>query len=711
MEFRILGPLEVSSDGRLVELGGAKQRALLAVLLLEANSVVSKDRLIDALWEDAPPESVAKALQVYVSALRKVVGRERLQTKAPGYVLSVADDELDLERFRLLQERGRPAEALALWRGGPLSDFADRRFARAEIARLEELHLACLEERIDQDLQAGHHGELVGELEALVAAHPLRERFRAQLMLALYRSGRQAEALDAYQAARRTLVDEFGIEPARELRQLQQQILNQDASLDLGVQPVADAAAVPEDGLVGRERELAELAGRFDQALEGRGGVVLLEGEAGIGKSRLAEALAGEARTRGAQVLVGRCWETAGAPPYWPWAQSLRAYVRTAEPAALRRQLGAAAPEVARIVPQLRELFPGLPEPEDGEPEATRARFFGSVAAFLGEVSADRPLVLVLDDLHAADEPSLLLLRHVADALGGSRVLIVGTFGDLGRDDAVVLSGLDEQEVARLADLTARAPLPTQLKAALSATTGGNPLFVTEVVRLLEAEGRAGHADEPELPQTLREATGRRLRSLSGECRRVLSLASVLGAEFGLVGLERVADYTGIDKLLEVLGEAVEAGVVEEVPGSFGRLRFGHSLVRETLYEEIPAAHRSRLHMRVATVLEILYGGSVDRHLAELAHHFVLAVPASPAVTAVEYARRAGDEAARLLAYEEAARLYRLALDTMDGAGPADGNARRALLASLEEVTRACGSPPPAAPASGHLSAARGTRR
>jgi DNA-binding SARP family transcriptional activator len=690
MDFRILGPLEVSSGGQLLELGGAKQRALLAALLLEANSVVSKDRLIEALWEDVPPDSVAKALQVYVSALRKVVGHERLQTKAPGYALTVADGELDLERFRLLQENGRPAEALSLWRGAPLSDFADWRFARAEIARLEELHLACLEERIDQDLQAGHQAELVGELEALVRGYPLRERFRAQLMLALYRSGRQAEALDAYQAARRSLVDEFGIEPGRELRELQQQILNQDASLDLGARPAVVGAPVPEDGLVGRESALAELVGRLEQAFAGRGAVVLLEGEAGIGKSRLAGALADEASARGARVLACRCWETGGAPPYWPWAQTLRAYVRTAEPAVLRRRLGASAAEVGRIVPQLRELFPGLPEPEEG----ARARFFDAVAAFLADASAERPLVLVLDDLHAADEPSLLLLGHVAEGVAGSRVLIVGTFGDLGHADALALSGLDEAEVARLAERTAGASLPAQLTAALTATSGGNPLFVVEVARLL-----ADQADERTIPQTLREATGRRLRSLSGECRRVLSLASVLGGEFGLVALERVADYTGIDKLLEVLGEAVEAGVVEEVPESFGRLRFGHSLLRETLYEEIPAAHRGRLHMRVATVLEILYAGSVERHLAELAHHFALAVPSAPAVTAVEYARRAGDEAARLLAYEEAARLYRLALDTMDGAGPADGTARDALLASLEEVTRACDSPLPAAPA------------
>jgi DNA-binding SARP family transcriptional activator/class 3 adenylate cyclase len=232
MEFRILGPLEVVSDGQALDPGGAKQRALLAMLLVHANRVVSTDRLIDALWEDDPPEGAQKALQVHVSGLRKVLGRERVQTKAPGYLIRVYDGELDLDRFRDLEGEGKPAEALSLWRGPPLDDFACQRFAQAEIARLEELRLACVEELIEQDLEAGRHAAAVGELEALVKEHPLRESLRAQLMLALYRSGRQADALEAYQQARGALVEELGIEPGRALRELHQAILNQEPALD-----------------------------------------------------------------------------------------------------------------------------------------------------------------------------------------------------------------------------------------------------------------------------------------------------------------------------------------------------------------------------------------------------------------------------------------------------------------------------------------------
>jgi DNA-binding SARP family transcriptional activator len=243
MRYGILGPLEVSDDGRAIELTGPRQRALLAILLLSANRVVSSDALVDALWEGDAPATAAKGLQVHVSQLRKLIGKERLRTKAPGYVLLVEPDELDLARFERLREEGRLREALALWRGPPLAEFAYHRFAQAEIARLEDLRLACLEERIEEDLARGRHAELIGYLEGLAREHPLREQLRRQQMLALYRARRQAEALDVYQAARRMLVEELGIEPGRALRELHQAILRQDPSLDLEVDDRADEEA------------------------------------------------------------------------------------------------------------------------------------------------------------------------------------------------------------------------------------------------------------------------------------------------------------------------------------------------------------------------------------------------------------------------------------------------------------------------------------
>jgi DNA-binding SARP family transcriptional activator len=253
LEFRLLGPLELTEHGRSLELGGVKQRSLLAILLLHANQVVSTDRLIDELWGAAPPATVTKSLQVLVSKLRKQLGESRLATIAPGYRLQVNPAELDLARFERLMGEARGADpenaarklrqALALWRGPALADLAYESFAQAEIARLEELRLAALNQRIEADLAAGRHAELVGELESLVVQHPLRERLRCQLMLVLYRSGRQAEALDAFRAGRRELTEELGLEPSEELKQLEKAILRQDPALDVPGQPPAAALA------------------------------------------------------------------------------------------------------------------------------------------------------------------------------------------------------------------------------------------------------------------------------------------------------------------------------------------------------------------------------------------------------------------------------------------------------------------------------------
>jgi predicted ATPase/DNA-binding SARP family transcriptional activator len=307
VEFRILGPLEVVEEGHSLALAAGKQRAVLAMLLLRSNRVVSIGELIDGLWAKRPPASAAKSVQIYVSQLRKVIGNGALLTRPPGYQLRIAGDELDLARFELLLEEGKSAfdagradeaatrlrEALSLWRGVPLADFTSEPFAQPEIPRLEELHLNALEARIEADLVLGRHADLIGELEALVVQHPLREGLRGQLMLTLYRSGRQAEALELYQQTRRLLRDELGLEPTRELHDLEQAILRHDPALaaqarftragvtDLPLQPTP---------LLGRERELREVR---DLLRTFR--VVTLTGAGGSGKTRLAIQAAADA--------------------------------------------------------------------------------------------------------------------------------------------------------------------------------------------------------------------------------------------------------------------------------------------------------------------------------------------------------------------------------------------------------------------------------
>jgi DNA-binding SARP family transcriptional activator len=300
LDFRVLGRIRVAAGSSAVELAAGKQVALLACLLIGRGEVVSRDRLIDALWGEQPPPSAVNSLQVLVHALRRLLGASRIEREGPGYRLRLAPGELDLERFERLVARGRAElgrgesaaaaaslrEALGLWRGQAYEDVGYEAFAQAEVARLAELRLAALEDRVAADLALGRHRELVAELQALVAEHPSRERLCGQLMLALYRSDRQAEALDVFARARRAMRDELGLEPGPALQELQRAILEHDATL--GVAPAEaragrqlPAAATP---LVGREAELAELAA----LLRGGSRLVTLTGAGGIGKTRLA---------------------------------------------------------------------------------------------------------------------------------------------------------------------------------------------------------------------------------------------------------------------------------------------------------------------------------------------------------------------------------------------------------------------------------------
>jgi len=467
--------------------------------------------------------------------------------------------------------------------------------------------------------------------------------------------------------------------------------------------------------LVGREREVALIRAALEEASRARGRLVLLSGEPGIGKSRLADEIADAARASGATVLWGRCWEAGGAPAYWPWVQALRTLVRDAAPDRLRELAGAGAGDLAQIVPELNDVFTELPPPPTMDPEGARFRLFDSTATFLRNAGAAGPLVVILEDLHAADTPSMLLLQFLAPQLSTSGLLVLGTYrdteivrdhplvgaiGELMREPTtqrIALTGLEPTEVSRLIEATAERVPPAGLVAAVHKETEGNPLFVGEIVRLLAAEGRLDRSATATtrlgVPEGIRAVILRRFGHLSYECSSALQRASIIGHEFGLDILERLAGV-GRAELAILLGEAETAGVVAEV--SLGRMRFAHALFREALYEELPAADRVRLHRTTAEILEAQYGEDAGPHLAELAHHFFDAARGGDAGKALAYSRRAAARAAQLLAYEEAVRLYGMALEALQLQDPGDIATRADLFLAMGDAQARAGDVPDA---------------
>ena len=430
---------------------------------------------------------------------------------------------------------------------------------------------------------------------------------------------------------------------------------------------------------VGRQREMGELKACLEDALSGRGRLVTLVGEPGIGKTRTAQELCTYAGLRGAQVLWGRSYEEQGVPPYWPWVQAIRSYVRERDPEQLNSEMGAGAADIAEVVSDVRERLPDLQRPPQLEPEQARFRLFDSIAAFLKTASQRQPLVLVLDDLHWADQPSLMLLQFVARELGGARLLVMGTYrdmelsrqhplaealGELTRErlfQRVLLRGLSQEDVGRFIEMTSGNSARRALVEAVHTQTEGNPLFVTEVVRLLVQEGDLSAEKVREtdswtirIPEGVREVIGRRLNRLSQRCNEALTVASILGREFTLAQLSPLVEQVTEDRLFEILEEALAARVIEELPQSVGRYQFTHALIQETLTSELSLTRRVRLHAQIADTLEELYGVDAEAHAAELAHHFSQAEAVKGVEKVVQYSLLAGDRAVTVRAYEEA---------------------------------------------------------
>ena len=477
---------------------------------------------------------------------------------------------------------------------------------------------------------------------------------------------------------------------ATEARELTLGALEEKPEEEAEARPANPLESLAGGVFVGRERELDLLREAVDGALGGRGSLQLVVGEPGIGKTRAAEELATYASVSGARVYWGRCREDEGAPAYWPWVQAIRSYARDADPVALAWQLGGGAAEVAQLIPEVAEKLDI--EPAGGsDSEEARFRLFDSVTSLLLAAARDRPLVIILDDLHWADEPSLLLLRFAARELASSGLLILGTYRDveLGRhhplarvlgeissiegSGRILLRGLAVGAVERYIEMTSGAPSPPGLAEAVEEQTDGNPFFVGEVVRLLASEGKltgGGSLAELQIPQGVREVIGRRLDRLSDSTNEALRVAAVIGRDFDEDLVGRVAKQPP-EELMKAAREAIAERLVTDLGD--GRFSFAHALVRDTLYDELSPPKRSALHERTGLAIEQVCGGNVDERLGELAHHFLEAAPRGDLAKAIDYAKRAGAQDMEQLAYEDAVEVYDRALE----GARADGRARR----------------------------------
>ncbi|HET7722321.1 MAG TPA: BTAD domain-containing putative transcriptional regulator, partial [Acidimicrobiales bacterium] len=701
VHFGLLGPLEATCDGEHLDLGRPKQRVVLAALLVNANRVVSLDRFAEFLWPEAPAGRSMGSLPVYIANLRRLLepGRpartppERILTHPPGYLLRTAPGEYDAADFEELAAQGnrhladgRPraarrdlGQALSLWRGRALAEFD---FAAVEAERLESLRVAALEARIEADLALGAHTSVVDELQALVQEHPLRERLVGLLMVALYRSGRQVEALRAYAAARTYLAEELGLDPGPDLRRLESCILAQEPQLDWTPPPEEappaaiiaparpDTAEPPEDVFVGRADQLAAIEVALARSEAQSGGFVLVAGEPGIGKTRLVHEAVTAAAARGRVVAWGRCEEGDGAPPFWPWVQVIRSLLEHPDTAAVRAALGAHGAQLAQLVPEVASVVGELAPPPPLDPAGARYRFFEAVGGFLENLARSGALALVIDDLQWADPPSLELTVYVARRIPALNALLVATYRDvdpapdgrltetlaaLGRLPGrlhVRLGGLNRDEVAQFMAHEAGGEAPAGVVDVVWARAAGNPFFVGELTRLLVAEKRlTADAAGAAVPWAVRQVVERRLARLPEETRRLLTVAAVAGLDFDLRVVAMAAGMD-LDPALDLTDLAVAAGVVAEQPAAPERFVFSHALVQETVYAEASRLRRARLHGQVAEALERVGGDQAAA--TEVARHLYEAVPITGPERAVAAALRASAAAQAALAYEVA---------------------------------------------------------
>ncbi len=739
VSFRVLGPLEAVGAHGPLALKGPRHRAVLARLLVAEGRAVPVDRLVDDLWE-TPAEGSVAAVRTFVSALRRSLEPDRLArrparllvTAPPGYALRADPEAVDARRFAGAVARGgallaedRPGaaldgleEALGWWRGPAYAEFTAYPWARAEADRLEGLRLLAVERHAEALLALGRAGDAVPALEAHALAHPLRENAWRQWALALYRSGRQGDALAALRRARRTLAEELGVDPGPGLRRLEADVLAQAPHLTpraaAATAVPARAEGAPEPArrpFVGRTRELELLEGAAASAApHAPARVALVSGDAGAGKTALAEELARRLAGRGWTTAWGRGPEHEGAPAAWPWTQIATVLAASADTAAdgdttglttdgttasafNTSPTGTDSPYTGTgrgaVTTQPRSIAAPAPARDDDtaalggaapDPAAARFGVLRQAARLLASAARRGPVLLVFDDLHRAAEETLELFTFLAAEPLPGPVLLVGTHrtGEVhpaltaalarlapGEPARAYLGGLAEEATEALVRALVGRDVGGRALRAVHRRSGGNPFFVRELARLLsDGDGAALDA----VPAGVRDVIRHRLGSLTPGARDLLRRAAVIGRDVDPDVLSALSPDG--DAMLDALDEALEAGFLtdgaepDEPDGAPG-LRFAHVLVRDTLYQDLSRPRRAHWHTAVAEAVEALHPDRAD----VLAHHFGRAGTRATADRAARHARTAALRAEERFAPHEAARLWREAVAAHDRCG------------------------------------------
>jgi DNA-binding SARP family transcriptional activator len=757
LQITLTGQLAAEADGTradATDLPGRQASLVFAYLVAERDRPVPSEELADAVWGGALPPTWRPALRGVVSKVRDFLDRlglsagDALTSVSGCYRLTLPDDTaVDVEQAAGEAEAARSAlaagdleAALATASraraiaGRPLLPGHDAAWVEDRRAALRRVLVDSLEMLADTQLAAGRGDAAIAPARELVALEPFRDSAHKRLLRAHAAAGDRGQALQAYDRYRRVLAEELGVGPSPELEAVYLELLH--------AEPVAVEAAAARppaaplgDAFVGRRVELDRLRSALAGARDGRRRTVLVAGEAGSGRTRLAAELAAAAERDGATVLVGRCDQRLGVP-YLPLREALGRHLADVPVERLRALLGPASAELVRSWPELAWRLPGPPARPRAAPDADPYLLLEALLALLDAIAAGGPVLLLLDDLHGADEASLLLLRGLVHAKrppnlltvltyrddeSGARPGLADTLGDLLRApgaELLTLGGLRADEIAALAAATAGRPLGAggaALAHVLHQRTRGNPFLVGELLRHLTETGSLGTRDIAavavgpavhDVPQSVRWVVGQRLARLGAGVERVLGTAAVIGHQVDVALLGRIADL-GYDRLLAALDAAVGARLLSERPGVPGRYAFHHVLVRDLLYQGLPAGERTRIHRRAGEALEGLTGGAT--RLGELADHFALAGEGY-AGRAADYARRAGEQAFAEHLYEAAAHRFRQGLSALDRAGTAEDLARRRcdLLLGLAAARTAAGQAATAAGA--YLEAAAAAR-